>query len=84
MSGIISIVTVCLNIESEIEKTMRSVLGQDYHKIEYIIKDGGSTDKTNEIIRSFQPFFENKGILLKHIISGDDGIYDAIDRKSVV
>lgn len=39
MSGIISIVTVCLNIESEIEKTMRSVLGQDYHKIEYIIKD---------------------------------------------
>ena len=53
MSGIISIVTVCLNIESEIEKTMRSVLGQDYHKIEYIIKDGGSTDKTNEIIRTF-------------------------------
>lgn len=79
MSGIISIVTVCLNIESEIEKTMRSVLGQDYHKIEYIIKDGGSTDKTNEIIRSFQPFFEHKGILLKHIISGDDGIYDAMN-----
>ncbi|MEM7515079.1 MAG: glycosyltransferase family 2 protein [Bacteroidota bacterium] len=50
----ISIVTACLNAESHIERTLQSVLGQDYPALEYIIKDGGSTDGTLEKITPFQ------------------------------
>ena len=75
----ISVVTVCFNADAEIEKTMRSVLEQDYCKMEYIIKDGGSADRTNELIRNYQPLFKKKGITLKHIISKDNGIYDAMN-----
>ena len=35
-----SIVTVCYNCESSIEKTMKSVLGQEFKDYEYIIVDG--------------------------------------------
>ena len=75
----ISVVTVCFNADAEIEKSMRSVLEQDYCKMEYIIKDGGSADRTNELIRNYQPLFKKKGITLKHIISKDNGIYDAMN-----
>lgn len=50
----ISVVTVSFNAEACIEKTMLSVIGQDYGNLEYIVIDGGSTDRTAEIIRSHQ------------------------------
>ena len=51
MAGIrVSIVTVSFNAEEYIEKTMLSVLGQDYDNLEYIVIDGGSTDRTPEMI----------------------------------
>lgn len=41
----VSIITVCLNSGKFIENTIRSVRGQTYKNIEYIIIDGGSTKK---------------------------------------
>ncbi len=79
MNDMISVVTICLNSEAEIEKTLKSVLEQDYKFIEYIIKDGNSVDKTNEIIRRYRSDFQKKGIQFKHIISSDHGIYDAMN-----
>lgn len=75
----ISIVTVTYNAEAVIKKTLISVLEQSYSNIEYIIKDGGSTDNTNRIIDSYKKFFKEKGILLIHIIEADTGIYNAMN-----
>lgn len=49
----ISIVTTSLNQGQFIEETIRSVLLQNYPNIAYIIIDGGSTDKTPDIIRKY-------------------------------
>ena len=50
---LVSIITVCYNSESTIEKTIKSVLNQTYSNIEYIIVDGKSTDSTMEIVKKY-------------------------------
>ncbi|MBO4374607.1 MAG: glycosyltransferase [Lachnospiraceae bacterium] len=76
----VSIVTVCKNSEKTIERTIRSVLGQTYKNIEYIIKDGGSDDDTLKICRQFEKEFEKEGMTMKIISSPDGGIYDAMNK----
>ncbi|MGK7933970.1 MAG: glycosyltransferase family 2 protein [Microcystaceae cyanobacterium] len=71
---LISIITVVYNAEAELEATIQNVINQSYPYIEYIVIDGGSTDKTLEIIRQY----EDK---IHHWISQpDEGIYDAMNK----
>ncbi len=70
----ISIVTVCYNAADQIEETIKSVVGQDYPNIEYIIIDGGSTDGTADIIRKYS----DKISYWKS--EPDNGIYDAMNK----
>ena len=70
----ISIITVCFNSESTIKETIESVLSQDYSNIEYIIVDGGSIDKTVDIIKSYG----NK--ISKWVSEKDEGLYDAMNK----
>jgi hypothetical protein len=52
----ITIVTASFNQGRFIEETIRSILLQGYPDIEYFILDGGSTDKTADIIRKYSPW----------------------------
>ena len=71
---LVTIITVVLNDEKNIERTIKSVLEQKYKKIQYIIIDGGSNDQTNNIINNYK----NKVDIF--ISEKDYGIYDAFNK----
>ena len=54
---LVTIVTPSFNQGDYIEATIRSVLEQDYPRIEYLVMDGGSSDAT----RDCQGTFEDRG-----------------------
>lgn len=73
----ITVATVCYNSANTIEETMKSVLGQTYKNVEYIIVDGASTDNTLKIVKEYET---------KHYISvisePDKGLYDAMNKAA--
>lgn len=71
----ITIVTPTYNSEEYIEKCIQSIKGQSYKNYEHIIVDGGSSDKTLEIIKKYENTYP-----MKWISEPDNGMYDAINK----
>ena len=74
---ILSIITINRNNAAGLEKTMRSVVAQTFADFEYVVIDGASTDKSVEVIRSFEASFGGR---LKWISEPDKGIYNAMNK----
>lgn len=80
---LISVITVCYNASLTIEKTIQSIVNQDYNAIEYIIIDGASSDKTIDIIKKYSTVAENDKSnypTFNWISEPDSGIYDAMNK----
>ncbi|MEI6346113.1 MAG: glycosyltransferase family 2 protein [bacterium] len=83
-----SIITPVYNGEKYIKETMDSVLSQEGNfEIEYIIQDGGSTDETIAIVKSYEQLLckgeypgRCKKVTLKWYSEKDGGMYDAIEK----
>lgn len=73
--NLVTIVTVTYNAGDLLEKTILSVINQSYKDIEYIIIDGGSKDKTVDIIKKY----EDK--IAYWVSEPDDGIYYAMNKS---
>lgn len=75
MTGVkFTIITVCLNAEKLIERTIKSVLSQTYNNIEFIVIDGGSVDSTCDIIAEYQSGINN------YARQDGEGIYNAMNQ----
>ena len=62
---------------STIVDTMKSVLSQTYHDIEYIVVDGCSTDGTVDRVKEYAPLFDGR---MKWVSEKDRGLYDAMNK----
>ena len=69
----ISIITISFNSEDTISKTINSVKSQTYNQFEYLLIDGGSIDRTLNIVKE-------QDHISKIISEPDKGIYDAINK----
>ena len=69
-----SIITVVLNNEKFLEETINSVISQKFKDFEYIIIDGGSKDKTLQIINKYKNYIDY------YVSQKDKGIYDAFNK----
>lgn len=70
----VSVITVVYNDENRIEKTIQSIIEQNYPYIESILIDGGSKDHSIDIIKKYQ------GRLSFWISEPDRGIYHAMNK----
>lgn len=75
-----TVVTVVINGEKVIRKTITSVLQQTFLPYEYLIIDGKSEDKTVEIAESFAPVFAEKGVKYLVLSEKDTGVFNAMNK----
>ena len=71
---LISVITVVFNGETFLEATLQSCIGQTYPNVEILVIDGGSNDRTIEVIRRLE------GSVDYWLSEPDNGIYDAMNK----
>ena len=73
----VSLILTTFNSENNLPNTLNSIEMQDYPIIEVIIKDGGSTDGTLQIIEQYA---QNSRFKVNWSSCPDKGIYDAMNQ----
>lgn len=80
----LSIITICYNDKTGLEKTAKSVISQTCKNFEWIFVDGGSTDGSVELINDTvnaliaDPLTAN--LVGYHVSEKDKGIYNAMNK----
>jgi glycosyltransferase involved in cell wall biosynthesis len=74
----LSVITINYNNADGLQKTIDSVLAQSFTDLEYIIIDGGSTDRSVEVIKAH----EQK--IAYWISEKDTGVYNAMNKGIAV
>lgn len=77
MSLKVTIITTTYNDADNLERIVAQVKKQDYDNLEYIIVDGASTDRTEQVIADAAAYF---GERFRSVSEPDHGIYDAINK----
>ena len=75
---LVSIITIVYNGADHLAQAIESVINQSYPYIEYIIIDGGSTDGSIDIIKSFENHIDY------WISEPDRGISDAFNKSIAI
>lgn len=78
--GLVSILTPAYNSGTFIARLLKSVLSQTYPNVSMLIIDDGSTDNTEDVVRSFIPLFEKRGYKLSIIKQENAGQSSAINN----
>lgn len=73
----ISVITVTFNSAATVRDTIVSVLRQEYQDYEYLVIDGGSKDKTVDVIKEYEPKFGGR---MRWVSEKDKGMYDGINK----
>ncbi|GFD83052.1 hypothetical protein KUL118_59140 [Tenacibaculum sp. KUL118] len=81
----LSILTPCYNSENYIEDTLQTVLQnravqERKVELEYILCDGGSNDRTVDVVQKLLQKYKAKNISHKIISEKDNGMYDALSK----
>ncbi|MER8603915.1 glycosyltransferase [Mesorhizobium sp. M1156] len=70
----VSVLTVCWNSAATIKHTIDSFFAQDHADKELVVVDGGSSDETLAIVRSYPQDH------IRLISESDNGMYDALNK----
>ena len=78
--GLVSILTPCYNTGAIVHRLFDSILAQDYPFVEVFAIDDGSTDNTQEVIKSYISKFSEKGYHLTYAYQPNSGQSVAINN----
>lgn len=79
---LITIATVTFNAATTLQATLDSITAQDYPRIEHLIVDGCSTDRTLSLVQRYV----ERNTMVEHphqirlICERDEGLYDAMNK----
>jgi len=77
--GVVSVVSPCFNVERYIERFVASLVAQTYKRLEIILVNDGSTDRTGELISASIPLLENQGYAVTLVEQRNAGLAGAIN-----
>lgn len=81
---ILSIITVCFCAREELRATLENVLIQTWKHFEYLVIDGDSGDGTKELLEKASLQFEKAEIPFRFVSEPDQGIYDAMNKGTLM